>query len=167
VSPLQSLTAAISLVMLPRLSRRVVDRRLVLGASAGFTLVSVVYCGALLLLPGHAGRSLLGQNWDHARDVLPFMALGYTASCLAVPFVTVLKAKEHVRRFLVLRVVATVGDIIGMVGGGLVAAGRGAAYGVSLSRMTSSAAYVVWTPLEDDRSGTRRSHEQPSSAAAV
>jgi O-antigen/teichoic acid export membrane protein len=133
-APLGSFATATGLVMLAHLSRGGAHGRLIARWSLALGLAAAVYCSVLLLLPDGTGESVLGDNWANARKVLPVMSVGYVALALAIPLAATLKARELVRRILLIRVSSSATEAAGVITGGLIAAGGGAAVGIGISQ---------------------------------
>jgi O-antigen/teichoic acid export membrane protein len=133
-APFMSFATATGLVMLAHLGRDGVRGGLIARWSAALGLAAAAYCGVLLVLPAGVGRNILGDNWSNAREVLPILSVGYVALALAFPLAASLKARELVRRILLIRLSSSTTEAAALIGGGLIAAGGGAAVGISATQ---------------------------------
>ena len=156
LGPLQLLFFGLSAFALPLLSTmaRAGDRllRVTVLLSCAITVVSLVWVGALLLLPRRAGEALLGDSWAGAWSVLlPIGVVMVAVGSTTGPRVG-LKALR--RADLLLRVTAVQAPFILVLGvaGALVDGARGAAVGYAVADIVG--ATLIWTAfLRADAAG--------------
>jgi len=156
LGPLQLLFFGLSAFALPLLSTiaRAGDRllRLAVLLSGAITVVSLVWVGALLLLPRRVGEALLGESWDGAWSVhLPIGVVMVAIGSTTGPRVG-LKALR--RADLLLRVTVTQAPFILVLGvaGALVDGARGAAMGYAAADIVGTT--LIWAAfLRADAAG--------------
>lgn len=78
-APVMMLMLVLTLAAVPEAHRRspADARRLMLALTGLLTLAAVVWGGIVLVLPTPAGRGILGESWDVARPVVPWVCLEY------------------------------------------------------------------------------------------
>jgi O-antigen/teichoic acid export membrane protein len=139
LNPLQVVTGAAVSFAMPEISRREhlsprVRRLAGLGLGGGIAGLSIVYTGAILLLPDAVGHFVLKDSWTGIRSTL--MPMGLFTACAgacAGPFI-VIAAMGHLRRTFRLNVLATVLLVVGMPLGAVLGGAPGAAWGMCLAK---------------------------------
>ncbi|MEX1294747.1 MAG: hypothetical protein AB1Z67_01115 [Candidatus Limnocylindrales bacterium] len=95
--------------------------------------LSLAYGLVALLLPGSIGQSLLGDSWDHARDVLPFLIVVVAANGAASAASLGLLVGGAANTLAKLAVTTYSLMVLCAVVGGVVAGTTGAAAGLALA----------------------------------
>ncbi len=146
IGPMRIFLAAAPGAAIPELVRlearsRTRLRRSVAATSWGLTLMIAIWGFAVLLLPTHIGKNLLGDNWEPARRLLPLVTLAWAALGLGTGAMIGLRVLADARRSFRARLVISpflvaVPPIAVLVGGA-----TGAAAGLLI---VSSLMAVAW-----------------------
>ena len=146
LGPLNILLFGAGLAALPELARlvRTAPRRLVAATLllAGVLVAAAAGLGTtLLLLPESVGRSLVGEVWAPAREVLLPLTIHVAAVGTSVAAGTGLRAVADARSSLRAAISASPAILAGAVGGAAVAGAEGAAWGLACGQVTSA---CIW-----------------------
>jgi O-antigen/teichoic acid export membrane protein len=87
--------------------------RAITGAAVAFPAVTLVLVAPFLLLPSDAGAAMLGESWDGARAVLPWILVMRMANTAVTALSVGLRATHDYRATLVLRVAGGVSMLVG------------------------------------------------------
>lgn len=120
-------------------------RRLVRGVAVVLPCAGALWVVALVLTPRWLGRSLLGDTWTGAHEVLPYMG---AASCLAGILFAAnsgLRALGDAKRALRSRLTSLPVKLAGGVGGGVAGGAVGAAVGIMISDLITAG--IWWHQL--------------------
>ena len=117
--------------------------RLAAGISCGLALAALLWAVAVLAVPDHVGRTLLGSSWIEGRTILPAMAVTNVAVALGFGPLVFLRASMAARRTFATR--AAIGTLLLTlgVGGGVLGGARGAAIGVAIAN-TGGFVLLTW-----------------------
>lgn len=145
LGPLGIVATAAFTFLLPEVARRTTmassSRMSVAIATSGFMLaVSIVYGGALLLMPDAIGVRLLGDTWSGARSVLLPMVVGATATACCLGPGIVIYALGRARVAFVMHMLEAPMLIALIIWGTSLAGARGAAWGMAIN-------FLVMVPL--------------------
>src|SRR5690606_3303340 len=88
------------------------------AAAVAFPAVSFVLVAPFLLLPGDMGIRLLGETWDGARAVLPWILVMRMANTATAAFALGLRATHEYRATFSLRVLGGAATLIAATAAG-------------------------------------------------
>ena len=122
-----------------RSKRRLYRNSLVL--SAGTATIGALWGCILLLIPPSVGRSLLGETWAPAWELVPAFTVMTVGRGITLGAITGLRALAAAKRSLRARVISSIGVLIGGLLGAAIAGAVGAAWGFAASTVPE---VTVW-----------------------
>lgn len=160
LNALQILSQGIGLVALPeavRIGRASVRplKKMVWVMCAALVATTFVWGTVLVLLPSSLGRAILGLSWNAAKDLFVPLTLVQAAGCAIAAAVIGLRALVAARRSLRARLLVSLLQVAGAIGGAAVDGARGAAWGLAIAGWVGAA--VFWRQFNrafDERLGS-------------
>jgi hypothetical protein len=112
-----------------------------LALSGGTAAAGALWGGVLLLIPSIVGRSLLGETWAPARELVPALTAMTVGRGITLGAITGLRALAAARRSLLARAISSAGVLVGGLAGAAIAGAVGAAWGFAASTVPEM---MVW-----------------------
>lgn len=146
LGPMKVLSIGLSLTEVPHGARTLLHstRRLhrnSLVISLGIAAAGALWGGVLLLIPSSVGRSLLGETWAPARELVPALTVATVGRGITLGAIIGLRALAAARRSLRARVISSAGVLVGGLVGAAIAGAVGAAWGFAASTVPET---MVW-----------------------
>jgi O-antigen/teichoic acid export membrane protein len=147
LNALQILSQGIGLVALPeavRIGRASVRplKKMVWVICAALVATTFVWGAVLVLLPPSLGRAILGLSWHAAKDLFVPLTLVQAAGGAIAAAVIGLRALVAARRSLRARLLVSLLQVAGAIGGAAAAGALGAAWGLAIAGWVG--AVVFW-----------------------
>lgn len=115
MAPINVLLAFVSLGLAPALVRRSrrSDLRFCLAVGGTLGVLTVLWAGALLMIPAEWGAAAFGRSWPGIRHVLSWTLVEYVGLSVAAAAALGLKVRGRAREMVVQRVLASVVALVG------------------------------------------------------
>ena len=147
LGPLGIVAGGVRTFAMPELSRRAAQmsvatrRQIATRLSAGMVALSLVYGGAILLVPDALGELVFAAKWDQAQEVLLPLALAQVATTSTLgPSVVIYALGQARRTFQIMTVEAPLVFTL-MIGGAVLFGVRGATWGQCIDQFL---VIVLW-----------------------